>query len=284
MVAKAYPDYCEIGAGCKRLLSYGAFDADVAETDLLKRPRLLASGRADGDLVLSDVDAGAITEHVRHSWYADDCAGHPSQGKTEPVPEKAGAYSWLKSPRYDGDAYEVGPLARMVVNYLKGNETVKTLVDAALSELGAEPAALFSTAGRHAARALECKMVADAMAAWVLDLRPGEATCATAAVPECAEGAGLVDGPRGALGHWIRIEDRTIANYQMVVPTTWNGGPRDANDQPGPIEQALEGAPVPDAANPFAVVRVIRSFDPCLACSVHVMTPRGGEIGRFRIL
>jgi len=284
MVAKAYPDYFEIGSGCRRLMSYGAFDEDVSETDLLKRPRFLAGGLVDASLALSDVDAAGITEQVTHSWYADGCAGHPSRATTEPMPDKPGAYSWLKSPRYDGQVTEVGPLARMLVNYVRGNETVKALVDGALSELGAEAAALFSTAGRHAARALEAKLVADALAEWVLQLKPGEPTCAPFEIPESAEGAGLVGGPRGALGHWIRIENGTIANYQMVVPTTWNGSPRDDDGQPGPIEQALVGAPVPDPENPFSVVRVIRSFDPCLACSVHVMTPRGGEIGRFRVL
>ena len=284
MVARAYPDYLEIGAGCRRYLAYGAFDLDCAETDLLKRPRFLASGLLDEGLNLSEVDAGQIAEEVKHSWYADDCAGHPTQGRTEPAPQKDGAYSWLKSPRYQGKPTEVGPLARILVNYQHGHEKVKALVDTVLSELGQGVEALRSTLGRHAARALETKLVADAMAEWVLELAPGEPTCTPFEIPAEGEGMGLVGAPRGALGHWMRIRDHAIDHYQMVVPTTWNGGPRDAKGQPGPIEQALEGTPVPDPENPFSVVRVVRSFDPCMACSVHLVNAKGSEIGRFRLL
>jgi hydrogenase large subunit len=142
--------------------------------------------------------------------------------------------------------------------------------------------ALFSVLGRHAARAIECKLVADAMAEWVLQLQPGEPHCAIYEMPDEGDGMGLAEAARGAVGHWIEIKDGVIANYQAIVPTTWNCSPRDDDDQPGACEQALEGTRVKDEQNPFELVRIIRSFDPCLACSVHMVTPRGREIGNGR--
>ena len=136
--------------------------------------------------------------------------------------------------------------------------------------------------GRHAARALECKLVADAMADWLLDLEPNEPNCATYQMPQTASGMGLTEGPRGALGHWIEIRDGVIANYQAVVPTTWNCSPRDDDGRPGACEQALEGTKVRDPENPFELVRIVRSFDPCLACSIHVVSPKGDEIKQIR--
>jgi hydrogenase large subunit len=283
-VAESYPDYFEIGAGCGNLLAYGVFDLDGHEPDLLKRDRLFRAGTISTDLKLGEVDATKIAEEVKHSWYADVTTGrHPSQGATEPQPNKEGAYSWLKSPRYDGQVYEVGPLARMVVAYASGDPTVKELVDSTLAHFNAPPAALFSVLGRHAARALECKVVADAMAGWILELKPGEPVYTEYTTPEESTGMGLTEGPRGALGHWIEIKDHKIANYQCVVPTTWNASPRDDKGQPGPIEQALIGTRVKDEDNPFEVVRIVRAFDPCLACAVHLVTPKGRNLGKFRV-
>jgi hydrogenase large subunit len=283
-VAEAYPDYFEIGSGCGNLLAYGVFDLDGKEPDYLKRDRLLGSGTVSTDLALGSVDASKIAEYVKHSWYDDSSTGrYPGQGETAPHPHKAGAYSWIKSPRYEGQVYEVGPLARMVVNYVGGNSAVKGLIDPVLGHFGAGPGALFSVLGRHAARALECKYVADSMADWVLQLKPGEPVYTEYQLPDQASGMGLVCGPRGALGHWIEIEDGKTANYQCVVPTTWNASPRDDQEQPGPIEQALIGTKIRDEANPFEIVRIVRSFDPCLACAVHVITPKGNELARFRI-
>ncbi|MDI6858655.1 MAG: nickel-dependent hydrogenase large subunit [Dehalococcoidia bacterium] len=284
-VATAYADHFQIGRGCGRFLSYGVFDLDGSETNLVKRKRLLPSGTvAADDLQPKDLEPAKIHEEVRHSWYADSSSGrHPSQGETSPQLGKDGAYSWLKSPRYDGQVHEVGPLARMLVAYVRGNETAKSLVDGALSALEAPVTALFSALGRHAARALETKLVADAMAGWVLQLKPGEPVYAEYELPDEAEGMGLTEAARGALGHWISIKDGRIANYQCVVPTTWNASPRDDRDQPGPIEQALQGTKVKDESNPFEVVRVVRSFDPCLACAVHLITPKGRSLGEFRV-
>jgi hydrogenase large subunit len=281
-VASAYPDYFGIGRGCQRYLAYGNWDLD-SHPDLTQRARLQPHGSLDvrtGEY--APLEPTGITEDVRHSWYHSRSRLPPAQGETEPDPRKAGAYSFLKAPRYAGNVYEVGPLARILIAYKRGEPTTRGLVDTLLSELGADPSVLSSVLGRHAARALECKLVADAMARWLLELKPGEPSCGEFALPENATGVGLTDAPRGALGHWIAIENGRIANYQAVVPTTWNCSPRDDDGQPGACEQALEGSPVRDEHNPFELVRIVRSFDPCLACSVHMVTPKGNEIGAFR--
>jgi hydrogenase large subunit len=284
MVAEAYSDYFEIGAGCGNLLSYGSFDLDSKETDLTKRDRLLAQGTVSTDLKPSMLDTSKIAEYVKHSWSADyDNGRHPAQGETDPKPDKNGAYSWIKSPRYDGKVYEVGPLARMAVTYAGGDPKVEALVDSVLERFKAPPAALFSVLGRHAARALYTKLVADTMPEWLLQLKPGEPVCADYEIPEESNGMGLVDAARGALGHWVEIKDHKIANYQCVVPSTWNFGPRDDQGQPGPVEQAITGTKIKDEANPFEIVRIIRSMDPCLACAIHMVTPKGKDLGRFRV-
>jgi len=283
-VAEVYSDYFEIGRGCGNLLSYGSFDLEVEETDLTKRERLLKQGTVSTDLKLGNLDSDKIMEEVKHSWYADyDNGRHPTRGETKPQPDKAEAYSWVKSPRYDSKVYEVGPLARMAVTYASGDPGVKALVDSTLSRFNASPNALFSVLGRHAARALYTKLIADTMPEWLLQLKPGEPVCADYTIPEEATGIGLVDAARGALGHWIEIKEGKIANYQCVVPTTWNCSPRDEREQPGPVEQALEGTKIKDESNPFEIVRIVRSFDPCLACAIHLITPKGRMLGKFRV-
>jgi hydrogenase large subunit len=171
----------------------------------------------------------------------------------------------------------------MAVAYVQANPAVKTLVDGALSAAGVDVPALFSVLGRHAARALEAKLVADAMADWLLQLKPGEPTCAVYDLPDHASGMGLTEAPRGSLGHWIEIKNGRTDNYQAIVPTTWNCSPRDDQDQPGPCEQALEGTKVRDEQNPFELVRIVRSYDPCLACSIHMVRPNGRPIGQFQV-
>jgi hydrogenase large subunit len=282
-VAKAYPDYFQIGAGPGNYLAYGTFELDGTNPDYATRKRLTAQGALEGMKTLHALDPGRITESVTHSWLEDDGPRHPSQGQTVPAPGKKGGYSWIKSPRYDGQVYEVGPLARMLVSYLAGRDEIVSMVDGLLAEFDAEPAALNSTLGRHAARALEAKLVADSMADWILELKPGEPVCARYQVPESAQGMGITDAPRGALGHWIQIEEGKIANYQLVVPTTWNASPRDEQGQPGPLEQALIGTPVKDEENPCELVRIVRSFDPCLACSIHTIDTRGHLAGMTTI-
>ena len=216
------------------------------------------------------MDVSRITEDVRYSFYDSDSGLPPDKGRTSPKPGKAGAYSWLKAPRYNGSVVEVGPLARGLIAYRQGRHTqVRTLVDGVLAQLGAPPDLLVSTLGRHAARAIECKLVADQCARWIEQLVPGQPTFADFDIPAAGQGVGLTEAPRGALGHWLTLKDHKIANYQCVVPTTWNCSPRDDRGTPGPVEQALVGTPIADAANPLEATRVVRSFDPCIACAVH---------------
>ncbi len=283
-VAQVYSDYFEIGRGCGNLLAYGSYELDGKEADLTKRKRFFKSGTTSSDLKFNELDQSKITEEVKHSWYADSISGrHPSQGDIVLDEGKKGAYSWLKSPRYDGMVFEVGPLARIMVNYASGNVKVKSLVDSVLSQADLKPKAMFSVMGRHLARALETKLIADAMTDWLLQLKPGEPAYIDYELPKEATGMGLLDASRGALGHWIEVKEGKIANYQVITPSTWNVSPRDDKNQPGPLEQAIIGTKIKDEANPFEIVRIVRSFDPCLACSIHLLTPKGHDLGRFRV-
>jgi hydrogenase large subunit len=284
MVAEAYSDYFGIGAGCGNLLSYGIFDLEGKNPDLTRRQRLLKQGTTSTALNPSALDTTKIMEYVKHSWYEDSSSGkHPTSGETRPDAKKNAGYSWIKAPRYDGKVFEVGPLAGIMVTYASGNAEVKALADPVLSRFKAPPGVMFSVLGRHAARALYTKLVADAMPAWLLQLKPGEPAYVDYEIPEEASGMGLVDAARGALGHWVEVKDKKIANYQCVVPSTWNLSPRDDKDQPGPVEQALIGTKIKDENNPFEIVRIVRSFDPCIACAVHVITPRGRDLGKIRV-
>ncbi len=276
-VAKAYSDYFEIGKGCKRLLAYGGFD--------LPADQLFKSGVVSPDLQLEPFAKENITEDVKHSWYVDSSSGkNPAQGETKPELKKKEAYSFIKSPRYKGKVCELGPLARMVSNYVQGHAVTKKLVDSVLGEFGVGVDALYSVLGRHAARALETKMVADAMVDWLTALKPDEPTITESEIPDEDEGTGLTEAPRGALGHWITIKDKKIDRYQVITPTAWNASPKDDKDQPGALEQALIGTKVKDKDNPFELVRIVRAFDPCLACSVHLLDWRGSELGVFRVV
>ncbi|MCM8800876.1 MAG: nickel-dependent hydrogenase large subunit [Candidatus Omnitrophica bacterium] len=257
-IADVYKDYKKIGSGYKNLLSYGVFDLDASgKNKLLKRARY-TNGR------LLEVDPAKITEEVKYSWYNDETSGkNPAFGETLPQPDKLEGYSWAKAPRYDGLPHEVGALARMWVNgdYREG----------------------ISVIDRHVARALEAQKIADALEGWLLQLKPGSPIYNDCDVPESAIGMGLTEAPRGALGHWIRIKDRKIENYQCVVPTTWNVSPRDDKGVRGPVEEALVGVPVKDPDNPIEVLRVVRSFDPCIACTVHLIKPNG-EMKKFHVM
>ncbi len=281
MVAGRYSDYFGIGTGCKQYMSFGVFDLD-SDPDLTKRQRYLPQGIVRGaDLKLQRIDPTKITEEVQSSWYQDTGPLHPYDGQTVPDRDKAGAYSWCKSPRYDGEVMEVGPLARMLAAYVAGDQQVQQQVGAVLGHFKASPEALFSVLGRHAARAIECKLVAEKLKAWALELKPGQPTFTDFPLEVTGRGMGLWEAPRGALGHWIDIEGGKTKNYQAVVPTTWNAGPMDGNGQPGPIEQSLIGTRVKDQRNPFELVRIVRSYDPCLSCAVHVVTPKGEDLSRF---
>ncbi len=276
-VAKVYSDYFEVGPGCKRLLSYGGFD--------LPTGRLFKDGVVSSNLRPEPFAKENITEDLKHSWYADSDSGrNPAVGETKTELKKKGAYSFLKSPRYKGQVCEVGPLARMVNNYVQADDKVKELVDSVLGELGAGVDALYSVLGRHAARALEAKLVGDAMVEWLTALKPGRPAIVDSPIPEAGEGAGLTEAPRGSVGHWITVKDKAIDRYQVITPTAWNGSPRDDKDQPGAVEQAMIGTKVKDKDNPFELVRIVRAFDPCLACSIHLLDARANKLGEFRVV
>jgi len=283
-VARAYPEYFKIGSGPGNFLCYGAFDLDGKNANYETRQRLFTQGAVEEMNTFKNLDTTSITESVKYSWYEGEDSLRPLEEETKPHPRKQDAYSWIRAPRYQGNVYEVGPLARWVVSYFGGNKKVKQMLDGLIKDINIDISDLNSTLGRHAARALDAKLVADSMVDWVLELKPGEPVCIPFDIPQESEGMGIVDGPRGALGHWIRIKDKKIEKYQLVVPTTWNGSPRDHKGQPGPMEQALMKTRVKDAQNPYELVRIARSFDPCLACSVHTLDLKGKKMGEKRVV
>ncbi len=260
LVAGAYKDLFDVGAGCKNLLSFGVFPLDDGEKSFLLKSGSYTQGK---DMPL---DQAQVKEYVKYSFYDDKTTGlHPSKGVTKPDANKKNGYSWIKAPRYRELPHEGGPLSRMwVTNPVLSKHANKFLgVDSKkeirFRDLGDKA---FSILGRIAARAEECKLVADAMDKWIMELKPGAPSCVKVEVPKEGEGFGLTEAPRGALGHWISIKDQKIDNYQVVAATIWNASPRDDKGNLGPIEQALVGTPVKDIKNPFNVVRVVRSFDP----------------------
>lgn len=264
-----------VGKGVGNFLSYGGFDLDKAGSEkLFPRGAIFDSKISQ----VEKVDINRIKEEVKYSWYTDACGEKkPAEGKTEYKVVKDKAYSFLKAPRYDGKPMEVGPLARLLV---KQDKTLLSLV----KDYGIQVGAL----ARVAARAVECKLVADSMIEWldelVENIKSGNTDiCHQREVPSTGDGLGLVEAPRGALGHWIDIKGGKIARYQCVVPTTWNGSPRDNKNKRGPIEEALVGTPVTNVENPINVVRVVRSFDPCIACAVHLIDPQTNQILKFQV-
>jgi hydrogenase large subunit len=307
-IASYYPDWAALGAGPGNFLSYGDFPVDSSGgpgTNYLPSGIVLERKL---DSPVQFVDQNRIREHVARSWYSypagDGTPLHPSQGVTEPaytgpaLPydflDTDGKYSWLKAPRYDDRVMEVGPLARMLVAYAAGHQRVRELVNVTLAELGLPAEALFSTLGRVAARGIETQVLAEQLDAWILQLdanmRSGDLSIHNntrwdpATWPAKASGWGSTEAPRGSLAHWVAIENGKIANYQAVVATTWNGSPRDAAGQLGAWEQALIGTPVADPARPVEILRTVHSFDPCMACSVHLMAADGSEVTRIRVV
>ena len=310
-IASFYKEWFKTGygEGTGNFLTYGDFPANGSQdpkTFLVPRGAIL--GRDLSHIREVDLTAEAdIQEFVAHSWY-DYAAGkgvglHPYQGETRlnysgPQPpyqhlDTDASYSWLKSPRWQGHAMETGPLARVLMMYAGGHEPTRELADKALAQLGLPLEALFSTMGRTAARALECKIFADTMPQWydalMANINAGDVSTFNSKLwepstwPQRAQGVGFVEAPRGSLAHWIVIENGKIANYQAVVPTTWNAGPRDAAGIEGPYEAALKGHHLQDPKQPLEILRTIHSFDPCLACAVHVVDPNGEELIRIRV-
>ncbi len=263
-VAQAFPDYFKVGKGADCFLAYGAFPGSSDGSGKL------FPGGAVIDSKLESLDIAKISEDVGSSLFSSPSGLKPADGQTTPAPSKAGAYSWLKAPRYNGRAVEVGPLARSMVALLgDGAPAFRTQLNALLGQLKLERKDLNSTMGRHAVRALECKVVVGQCQEWLSQLQPDKPSFTDFQKPTAGKGVGLTEASRGALGHWIDIRDGKIANYQLVVPTTWNASPRDDRGNPGPIAVAMVGTPVADPSNPIEVARVVRSFDPCLACAVH---------------
>jgi len=297
-VAGFYTDWFALGAGPGNYLSYGDFpQGSVKDRARYFLPQGIILNN-DISKVLP-VDPGKVSEYVTHSWYeyteGDQVGKPPAQGETHPkytgpkppyeflnVQNK---YSWLKSPRYDDQVMEVGPLSRMLIAYSSGNAEVKAAVDGVLAHFKAPPTALFSTLGRIAARALETQLLANHIVGWIEELRDNMHSGDLAmhngekwhpsTWPSAASGHGLFEAPRGSLGHWVEIQDQVIKNYQCVVPTTWNAGPRDAKGQRGAYEVALQKTPIADPERPLEILRTVHSFDPCLGCAVHVVDARG---------
>ncbi len=294
-VASFYKDWAAIG-GNKNYLAYGDFPEGEAEPESFYFPRGMIMNR---ELKLVKFDPAKVTEDVTHAWYEPGGPLHPSVGETKPlggealkgaVPDTAGKYSWMKAPRYDGQVMEVGPLAQCLVSYVGGNKEIKETVDMVLKKLQIGPEALHSTLGRIAARGIKCLVNAKRAEKWTMDLianvKNGDTKTFTPyKITESTNGmgAGLNDVARGSLGHWINIEKGKIKNYQQVVPSTWNLGPADSKGQKGPVENALIGTPVADPKKPLEVLRTVHSFDPCIACAVHVIDPKTNEVYKFRI-
>jgi hydrogenase large subunit len=309
-IAGFYKDWATQGEGVGNFMCYGDFPADgTDDVSKLLVPRGVILDRDLSTVHELDLnDAEQIQEYVSHSWYdysgGKDQGLHPYDGETElnytgPKPpyqhlDVDDAYSWLKSPRWRGKPMEVGPLARMLMMYGTGNEQAKELVDYTLTTLDLPITALFSTLGRTAARTLETKIFADAMQGWydnlVANIKAGDVRTFNEELwdpsdwPREAKGVGYMEAPRGALAHWIVIKDGKIDNYQAVVPSTWNAGPRDPQGQPGPYEAALAGHKLHDPKQPIEILRTIHSFDPCIACAVHVTDPDGDELVKVKVM
>ncbi len=267
-----------VGGGKWNYLSYGSFKKGKDSKDLLF-PSGVIKGLDPANIQVEAFDPAKITESVDYGWYKPSKPKHPYDGEQEfDLDNNKDAYSFCKAPRYDGEPMEVGPQARMII---AKNPTFLGLVGK-----GVKPGAV----GRHAARAIETGIIVDECYKW-LDQLIGEMTKPGFKIhdtehwdpPETGKGVGFYEAPRGALGHWIKIKDHKIEKYQCVVPSTWNASPRCDNGKRGPYEESLIGVPVPDADNPINVVRVIRSFDPCLACAIHIIDPKTNEIKKFLV-
>jgi len=309
-VASFYKDWASIGGGLRNYLAYGDLPTKgYGDPTSFKFPRGAILDRNLNEVFEIDgTDPEQIQENVARSWYTyeggDEKFLHPWEGETHlhytgPQPpyqhlnveEK---YSWLKTPRWKGYAMEVGPLARMLVGYATSQEEIREVADGALAKLGVPVDALFSTLGRTAARGLETQLIAHWAKRFhdqlVQNIKNGDTRMFNHerwdpnTWPKETSGVGLTEAPRGALAHWIVIRDKKIANYQLVVPTTWNGSPRNALKQRSAYEASLIGTPIADPEQPLEILRTIHSFDPCIACTVHVYDAKGKNITKIRVI
>ena len=311
-IAGFYKDWSKIGGGLasQSLLSYGDFPSianDYSEKSLLLPRGAIINGKLTEVHPVDLTAPDEIQEFVTHSWYTygDDSKGlHPWDGRTEPKFElgkghkgtktkieqldESAKYSWIKSPRWKGHAMEVGPLARYVIGYMQNKPEFKEPVEALLKKLDAPVEALFSTLGRTAARGLESVWAAYEMRRnydeLIANIKAGDTATANidkwepASWPKQVKGVGFTEAPRGALGHWLKIDNTRIDSYQCIVPTTWNAGPRDSKGQIGAYEASLMNTQLAKPDEPLEILRTLHSFDPCLACSTHVMSPEGEEL------
>jgi hydrogenase large subunit len=315
-IASYYKDWTHGGGlSSQAVLSYGDIperaNDDSSDNQLLPRGAII-NGKLDEIHEVDLRDPEQIQEFVAHSWfkYKDESRGlHPWDGVTEPnfvlgpntkgtqtrieaIDENA-KYSWIKAPRWRGHAMEVGPLARYIIGYAKGIPEFKEPVEKVLTDLQLPVSALFSTLGRTAARGLEASWAAHKLRHFqdklVANLKAGDSATANPdkweprTWPKLTKGVGTTEAPRGALGHWVVIEKGKIANYQAVVPTTWNGSPRDPAGNIGAFEAALLNTPVAVPDQPLEILRTLHSFDPCLACSTHILSPDGEELTRVKV-
>jgi len=292
------------GGGLLSYMSYGDFRLD--DTGFYNSALLFPSGVLyNGNLKeVSEIDQSKIFEDVTHAWYEGNKPLHPYEGET--IPNYTGLdkredgiaylktnekYSWIKSPIYDDKRVEVGPLARMVIGVAKGDERITKYVTNFLKRGNLPISVLFSTVGRTAARAVETELMADILVEWADELAKNAAMGDLSTWTEFdfdkvsvnTKGAGLAEAPRGSLGHWVRVENGKIANYQAVVPSTWNAAPRDYKGRLGAYEASLIGTKVADPEQPLEIIRTIHSFDPCIACAVHVVDTKGKELGVYKI-
>jgi hydrogenase large subunit len=305
-VAPFYLEYAGLGEGIGNFLTWGEFPGDdIADTSKFVVPRAVILNRDLKNLIVPDPrDFEKMKEYIAHSWYTykqgDDAGLYPGKGETVfnytgPQPpyehlDVEGKYTWLKAPRWNDLPMEVGPLARVLVMYASGHAATVGLVNAVLEKLGAPASALFSTLGRTAARGIETKVIGDLLPKWfdelVAEIKAGNTATFEGSKwephtwPNRAEGFGFAEAPRGALGHWVVIKGGKIENYQLVVPTTWNASPRDHKNQPGPYEASLVGTKLAVPDQPLEILRTIHSFDPCMACAIHMIDADGRSVAR----
>jgi hydrogenase large subunit len=302
-VAAMYPEWFSIGGGVKTYLAVPDLPLDSKGANF----DLPGGYIHDGDLARiqpfkTAADPNfrqAVTEDVTHAYYKGNKPLHPWKGETDPdfTGWKAdGKYSWVKAPRFEGKPAQVGPLAQVLVGFAQGHPLTKKWASAALTNVAAvsktqvSPAALHSTLGRHAARAIRAAMLADlAQKHWQLLVENiGKGDTQTWNPPSFpsgeVEGVGTHEAPRGTLSHWVVVRDGKIKNYQAVVPSTWNASPRDASGAHGPYEASLLGTPLARPEEPLEVLRTVHSFDPCMACACHAFDPSGKQIARVKVL
>ncbi|QSX28501.1 nickel-dependent hydrogenase large subunit [Shewanella cyperi] len=302
MAAEAYGAEPSVLGGVALTNFLATDDFLLADGEYLFNAGVILNGDING---VQDLDPSLIAEDVTHAWYSAPASQHPFDGTTVPqytgfverdtvygkLPtlDGDGKYSWVKSPRYQGEPMEVGPLASLLVSYARGNTAVVEAVNGLLARTGLPIGALFTTLGRTAARMLQTQLVAHeglrTFDALLTNLVSDESTYAKPEIDPDKEyrGHAMIEAPRGMLSHWVRIKGGKIENYQAVVPTTWNAGPMDSQGKQGPYETSLIGLKLEDPTKPLEVIRVIHSFDPCMACSVHVMDFKGTDLGEFRV-